>query len=42
MLALFKLSDDGQPSPRQLLRVCIQRMGEELNALKALVEQMPQ
>jgi hypothetical protein len=33
---------DGQPSARQLLLAQIQRMEERLNALEALVEQMPQ
>jgi hypothetical protein len=42
VLAMFELSPDGQPSPRQLLLVQIQRMEADLSALKALVEQMPQ
>jgi hypothetical protein len=42
VLALFELGTDGQPSPRQLLLVQIERLEEELVALKALVEQMPQ
>ena len=42
VFSLFQLSDDGPPSPRQLLLVRIQRMEEELTALKALVEQMPE
>jgi endonuclease/exonuclease/phosphatase family metal-dependent hydrolase len=42
VLALFELSPNGQPSPRQLLLAHIQRLEEELSALKAMVEQMPQ
>jgi hypothetical protein len=42
VLALFELGQDVQPSARQLLLVRIQRMEEELSALKLLVEQMPQ
>jgi hypothetical protein len=42
VLASFQLSNDGQPSPRQLFLVRIQQMEEELSALKVLVEQMPQ
>ena len=42
VLALFQLSSNGQPSARQLLLAHIQRLEEELSALKALVEQMPE
>jgi hypothetical protein len=42
VLVRFELGQDGQPSPRQLLLVQIQRMEADLSALKALVEQMPQ
>jgi regulator of sirC expression with transglutaminase-like and TPR domain len=42
VLALFELNPDGHPSPRHLLLAQIQRMEVDLNALKALVEQMPQ
>ena len=42
VLARFELGTDGQPSARQLLLVQIQRLEEELVALEALVEQMPQ
>jgi hypothetical protein len=42
MLALFQLVGDSRPSSRQLLLAQIQRMEEELSALKILVEQMPQ
>jgi hypothetical protein len=42
VFGLFELSGDGQPSPRQLLLVRIQRMEEELSALKGLVEQIPE
>jgi hypothetical protein len=39
--AYVQLSDDGQPSPRQLLLARIQRMEEGLRALKGLVERIP-
>jgi hypothetical protein len=42
VLALLDLTPDGQPSARQLLLAQIRRMEERLNALEALVEQMPQ
>jgi endonuclease/exonuclease/phosphatase family metal-dependent hydrolase len=42
VLARFQLSDDGQPSPRQLLLARIQRMEADLSALRGVVEQMPQ
>jgi hypothetical protein len=42
VFGLFQPSDDGPPSPRQLLVVRIHRMEEELTALKALVEQVPE
>jgi endonuclease/exonuclease/phosphatase (EEP) superfamily protein YafD len=42
VLARFDLTTDGQPTPWLLLLVRIQRMEEDLSALKALVEQMPQ
>jgi hypothetical protein len=42
VLALFELTPDGQPSPRQAWLAQIQRLEEELTALKALVEPMPQ
>jgi hypothetical protein len=42
VLAQFQLSGNGQPSARQLLLVHIQRLDEELSALKALLEQMPE
>jgi hypothetical protein len=38
----LKLSGGGPPNSRQLLLARIQRMEEELSALKVLVEQMPQ
>jgi hypothetical protein len=42
VLAMFQLSADDEPTSRQLLLAHIQRMEEELRALKALVEQMPE
>jgi hypothetical protein len=42
VLALLQLSEDGQSSPRRLLLERIQRMEEELRALRAVVEQMPE
>jgi hypothetical protein len=42
VLALFELGTDDQPGARQLLWVQIQRLEEDLSALKMLVEQMPQ
>lgn len=42
VLAMFQLTADGQPSSRHLLLERIQRLDEELRALKALVEQLPQ
>jgi hypothetical protein len=42
VFAPFQPSADGPPSPRELLLVRIQRMEEELTALKALVERMPE
>jgi hypothetical protein len=42
VLALFALSPNGQPSARQVLLAHIQRLEEELSALKAMVEQMSQ
>jgi hypothetical protein len=42
VLAFLQLSDGGPPNSRQLLLARIQRMEEELSALKVLVEQMPQ
>ena len=42
VLAMFQLSADGERTSRQLLLARIQRMEEELRALKTLVEQMPE
>jgi hypothetical protein len=42
VLARLELGPDGRPIARPLLLTRIQRMEDELTALKALVEQMPE